>query len=115
MRPRKNWSLIYRAPGGKPEFAPVFEVLSTIPCITADAMALLAGEQPSAALNVQQLKAFANRARLQEAAMLKAVGDTVGVRQRNLVVSSRAQSHPDEVLRTCGLWHPFRLRLSDRR
>jgi serine/threonine-protein kinase HipA len=74
----KNWSLIYRGAGDKPEFAPVCDVLSTIPYIPADEMALsLAGERPFKALNAQRWKAFANRARLPEAAVLKAVVDTV--------------------------------------
>lgn len=74
----KNWSLIYSGAGDKPQLAPVYDVLSTIPYIPADAMALsLAGERPFKALNVQRWKAFANRARLPEAAVLKAVGDTV--------------------------------------
>ncbi|WP_210249337.1 type II toxin-antitoxin system HipA family toxin [Neorhizobium alkalisoli] len=74
----KNWSLIYRGAGDKPDFAPVYDVLSTIPYIPSDAMALsLAGERAFKALNVPRWKAFANRARLPEAAVLKAVVDTV--------------------------------------
>lgn len=74
----KNWSLIYRGAGEKPEFALVYDLLSTIPYIPADAMALsLAGERAFRALNAQRWKAFANRARLPEAAVLKAVVDTV--------------------------------------
>lgn len=74
----KNWSLIYREAGEKPQLAPVYDVLSTIPYIPADAMALsLAGERSFKALNVQRWKAFANRARLPEAAVLKTVTDTV--------------------------------------
>lgn len=74
----KNWSLIYRGVGDKPKLAPVYDVLSTIPYIPADAMALsLAGERPFKAMSVQRWKAFANRARLPEAAVLKAVVDTV--------------------------------------
>ena len=74
----KNWSLIYRGAGDKPELAPVYDVLSTIPYIPADAMALsLAGERSFKAMNVQRWKAFANRARLPEAAVLKAVTETV--------------------------------------
>ncbi len=73
----KNWSLIYRE-AGEPLLAPVYDVLSTIPYIPADAMALsLAGERPFKALNVQRWKAFANRARLPEAAVLRAVVDTI--------------------------------------
>jgi serine/threonine-protein kinase HipA len=74
----KNWSLIYREAGYKPQLAPVYDVLSTVPYIPADAMALsLAGERPFKALNVQRWKAFANRARLPEAAVLQAATETV--------------------------------------
>jgi len=74
----KNWSLIYREAGDKPQLAPVYDVLSTVPYIPADAMALsLAGERSFKALNVPRWKAFANRARLPDAAVLKVVVDTV--------------------------------------
>lgn len=73
----KNWSLIYRGAGDKPELAPVYDVLSTVPYIPADSMALsLAGERPFKAMNAQRWKALANRARLPEAAVLKAVLET---------------------------------------
>lgn len=75
----KNWSLIYREAGDKPQLAPVYDVLSTVPYIPADAMALsLASERPFKAINAQRWKAFANRARLPEAAVLNAVVETVG-------------------------------------
>ncbi len=74
----KNWSLIYREAGDNPQLAPIYDVLSTIPYIPADAMALsLAGERPFKALNAQRWKAFANRARLPEAAVLSSVVDTI--------------------------------------
>jgi serine/threonine-protein kinase HipA len=74
----KSWSLIYRGAGDKPDLAPVYDVLSTIPYIPADAMALsLAGDRCFKALNAQRWKAFANRARLPEAVVLKAVADMV--------------------------------------
>jgi serine/threonine-protein kinase HipA len=66
----KNWSLIYRGAGDGPALAPVYDVLSTIPYIPTDAMALsLAGERSFTAMNAQQWKTFANRARLPEAAV----------------------------------------------
>ncbi|WP_426230590.1 type II toxin-antitoxin system HipA family toxin [Pararhizobium sp. DWP3-4] len=72
----KNWSLIYRGIGNKPALAPVYDVLSTIPYIPADAMALsLAAERSFKALTAQRWKAFANRARLPEPAVLNAVVD----------------------------------------
>jgi serine/threonine-protein kinase HipA len=74
----KNWSLIYHGVGDKPELAPVYDVLSTIPYISADSMALsLAGERAFKALYGQRWKAFANRARLPEAAVLRSVVDTI--------------------------------------
>jgi serine/threonine-protein kinase HipA len=74
----KNWSLIYRETGDKPALAPIYDVLSTVPYIPADAMALsLAGERSFKAMNAQCWKAFANRARLPEAAVLRAVKETV--------------------------------------
>jgi serine/threonine-protein kinase HipA len=74
----KNWSLIYRGYGDKPELAPIYDVLSTVPYIPADAMALsLGGERSFKALVAQRWKIFANRARLPEPAVLKAVIDVV--------------------------------------
>ena len=113
----KNWSLIYREAGGKPQLAPVYDVLSTIPYIPADAMALsLGGERPFKAMSVQRWKAFANRARLPDAAVLKAVADTVervnarwwSLPERKVVpekVLERIDTHLrliTTVLRTCG-------------
>ncbi|MBP2551652.1 serine/threonine-protein kinase HipA [Neorhizobium galegae] len=74
----KNWSLIYHGKGDKPALAPVYDVLSTVPYIPSDAMALsLAGERSFKAMNAQRWKVFAHRARLPEAAVLKAVTETV--------------------------------------
>lgn len=70
----KNWSLIYRGDGDKPDLAPIYDVLSTVPYIPADAMALsLGGERSFKALAAPRWKAFANRARLPEPAVLKTV------------------------------------------
>ena len=74
----KNWSLIYHGKGDVPALAPVYDVLSTVPYIPSDSMALsLAGERPFKAMNAQRWKVFAHRARMPEAAMLKAVTETV--------------------------------------
>lgn len=73
----KNWSLIYRGAGDRPALAPVYDGLSSVPYIPTDAMALsLAGERSFKAMDAQRWKTFANRARLPEAAVLKAVTDT---------------------------------------
>jgi serine/threonine-protein kinase HipA len=74
----KNWSLIYRDNGFIPELAPIYDVLSTVPYIPADTAALsLGGERSFKALNAQRWKIFANRARLPEPAVLKAVVEIV--------------------------------------
>ncbi|WP_438755142.1 type II toxin-antitoxin system HipA family toxin [Pararhizobium sp. O133] len=74
----KNWSLIYPGDGNKPRLAPIYDVLSTVPYIPADTMALsLGGERAFKALNAQRWKVFAHRARLPEPAVLKAVVDIV--------------------------------------
>ncbi len=47
----KNWSLVYPGDGRTPKLAPVYDVLSTIPYIPKDGLALsLAGEKPFKAL-----------------------------------------------------------------
>jgi serine/threonine-protein kinase HipA len=74
----KNWSLIYRGDGDKPKLAPIYDVLSTVPYLPVDALALsLGGESSFKALAAPRWKAFANRARLSEPAVLKAVVDIV--------------------------------------
>lgn len=74
----KNWSTIYPGNGNSPAFAPVYDVLSTVPYIPADSMALsLGGERAFKALDASRWKSFANRARLPEPATLKAVAETV--------------------------------------
>lgn len=74
----KNWSLIYPDNGAKPAFSPIYDVLSTVPYIPADTMALsLGGERSFKALTRERWKAFANRAKLPEPAVLKTVLDIV--------------------------------------
>jgi len=74
----KNWSLIYPGAGDTPKLAPVYDVLSTVPYIPSDSMALsLGGEKSFRALLASRWKTFANRARLPQPAVLKAVTETV--------------------------------------
>jgi serine/threonine-protein kinase HipA len=74
----KNWSLIYQGDGDSPTLAPIYDVLSTVPYLPADSMALsLGGERSFKALSAPCWKSFANRARLPEPAVLKAVVETV--------------------------------------
>ncbi|MPL84729.1 Serine/threonine-protein kinase toxin HipA [bioreactor metagenome] len=74
----KNWSLIYPEDGNAPTLAPVYDLLSTIPYLPADDLALsLGGERAFKALTSARWKTFANRAKLPEPAVLKAVAETV--------------------------------------
>jgi serine/threonine-protein kinase HipA len=76
----KNWSLIYPGKGDTPALAPIYDVLSTVPYIPADAIALsLGGERSFKVLTAARWKAFANRARLPEPAVLKVVVETVAL------------------------------------
>lgn len=76
----KNWSLIYPGDGDRPALAPIYDVLSTVPYIPTDAMALSIGRERSfKTLTASRWKAFANRARLSEPAVLNAVVETVAL------------------------------------
>ncbi len=95
----KNWSLIYYGKGNKPALAPVYDVLSTVPYIPSDTMALsMAGERPFKAMNAQRWKVFAHRARLPEAAVLKAVTETVERVNRSWWSLPERAVLPDRVL-----------------
>ncbi len=74
----KNWSLIYRGDGRAPTLAPTYDLLSTVPYIPTDNLALsLGGERSFKALTAPRWKSLANRARLPEPAVLQAVVETV--------------------------------------
>jgi len=73
----KNWSVIYRGDGRKPMLAPAYDVLSTIAYLPGDQFALsLGGAKAFRALTQDRWRNFANRARLPEGAVLKAVAET---------------------------------------
>ena len=74
----KNWSTIYPGDGCKPALAPVYDVLSSVPYLPKDQMALsLGGEKPFKALIPAAWRKFSNRARLPEKAVLLAVHEVV--------------------------------------
>jgi serine/threonine-protein kinase HipA len=73
----KNWSLYYPGDGRSPKLAPVYDVLSTIPYLPRDQLALsAAGEKSFKALTPDRWRSFANRSRLPEGAVAKAVAET---------------------------------------
>jgi serine/threonine-protein kinase HipA len=105
----KNWSLLYPGDGRTPKLAPIYDVLSTIPYIPKDGMALsLAGEKSFKALTPERWRNFANRSRLPEGAVVAAVAETAAtvrdtwsvLPERELVPTqllSRIDAHIDEM------------------
>ena len=74
----KNWSLIYRGDGTTPALAPIYDVLSTVPYIPGDSMALsLGGERAFRSLTPDRWRHFAHRARLPQPAVLQTVAETL--------------------------------------
>ncbi len=96
----KNWSLIYPGDGAAPSLAPVYDVLSTVPYFPGDSLALsLGGEKSFKGVNAARWKAFANRARLPEAAVLRAVVDTAERVNAHWWTLPERANMPDEVLK----------------
>jgi len=96
----KNWSLIYPGDGAVPSLAPIYDVLSTVPYIPADSLALtLGGEKSFKGVNAARWKAFANRARLPEAAVLRAVVETAERVNACWWTLAERANMPDEVLK----------------
>lgn len=105
----KNWSLLYPGDGRTPMLSPVYDVLSTIPYIPKDGMALsLAGEKSFKALTRERWRHFADRSRLPEGAVVTAVAETAAVArdkwkalpERDVVpaqVLERIDAHVDEM------------------
>ncbi|MHC4049233.1 type II toxin-antitoxin system HipA family toxin [Bradyrhizobium sp. 25ACV] len=105
----KNWSLLYPGDGRTPTLSPVYDVLSTIPYIPKDGMALsLAGEKSFKALTQERWRNFANRSRLPEGAVVTAVAETAAIArdkwsalpERDVVpaqVLERIDAHVDEM------------------
>ena len=95
----KNWSLIYPGDGGRPALAPVYDLLSTVPYIPADNLALsLGGERSFKAMSAPRWRAFANRARLPEPAVMKAVVETVARVNRHWWTLPEREAVPAPVL-----------------
>ena len=91
----KNWSLIYPEGDGPPALSPIYDMLSTVPYLPADGMALtLGGERSFKALTPSRWKAFANRARLPEPAVLAAVATGPSTTQPSSPLASSAAARP---------------------
>jgi serine/threonine-protein kinase HipA len=74
----KNWSMIYPGDGRVAALAPVYDVLSSVPYLPKDQMALsLGGAKPFKTLTPAVWRKFSNRARLPEKAVLLAVEEVV--------------------------------------
>lgn len=95
----KNWSLLYPADGLKPTLSPVYDVLSTIPYIPKDGLALsLAGEKSFKALTLERWRNFANRSRLPEGAVMSAVAETAAAVRGKWSVLAERDVVPAQVL-----------------
>jgi len=105
----KNWSLLYPGDGRTPMLSPVYDMLSTVPYIPKDGLALsLAGEKSFKALTPERWRNFANRSRLPEGAVMNAVAETAAavrdkwpiLPERDVVpapVLERIDAHIDEM------------------
>jgi serine/threonine-protein kinase HipA len=72
----KNWSFIYED-GRTPNLSPAYDMVSTIPYIPNDGLALnLAGTKAMQAITLDHFKKLAEKARLPEALILQTVRDT---------------------------------------
>lgn len=95
----KNWSLLYPGDGRTPTLSPVYDVLSTIPHIPKDGMALsLAGEKSFKALTQERWRSFANRSRLPEGAVMTAVAETAALVRAKWSVLPERDVVPAQVL-----------------
>jgi serine/threonine-protein kinase HipA len=96
----KNWSLLYPGDGRTPTLSPVYDMLSTIPYIPKDGMALsLAGEKSFKALTPERWRSFANRSRLPEGAVVTAVAETVAAVRDTWSVLPERDVVPGQVLK----------------
>lgn len=95
----KNWSLLYPGDGRTPTLSPVYDMLSTIPYIPNDGMALsLAGEKSFKALTQERWRSFANRSRLPEGAVMTAVAETAALVRAKWSVLPERDVVPAQVL-----------------
>ncbi|TWB88969.1 serine/threonine-protein kinase HipA [Bradyrhizobium macuxiense] len=111
----KNWSTIYPGDGLTPALAPVYDVLSSVPYLPKDQMALsLGGEKPFKALTPIVWRKFSNRARLPEKAVLLAVEEVVAsvnahwwkLPERGVVPTSVLQRIDDHVRMMSNVLNP---------
>ena len=78
----KNWSLLY-PDGRKPVLSPAYDFVSTVPYIPGDTLALSFGKNKSLeSVTVDQVRRFAEVARLPMKPVMDIVGDTVEKTQR---------------------------------
>lgn len=69
----KNWSVIHPADGGRPRLSPAYDLVSTVPYIAGEKMALsIAGEKEFSALTQDRWRSFAVKAKLPERAVIDA-------------------------------------------
>lgn len=95
----KNWSLLYAGDGRTPTLSPIYDVLSTVPYIPKDGLALsLAGEKSFKGLTQERWRHFADRSRLPEGAVVTAVAETAAVARDKWSVLPERDVVPAQVL-----------------
>jgi serine/threonine-protein kinase HipA len=95
----KNWSLLHPGDGRTPKLAPIYDVLSKIPYIPKDRMALsLVGEKSFKDPTPERWRNFANRSRLPEGAVVTAVAETVSAVRNKWPLLAERDVVPPQVL-----------------
>ncbi len=85
----KNWSLIYAGNGNTPEFAPIYDVLSTIPYIPTDSMALaIGGERAFRGLTARRWKSIRTAREASRTSGSQGSGPNGRTGQRGMVASA---------------------------
>lgn len=96
----KNWSLIYRD-GKTPTLAPAYDMLSTMPYLPQEKLALkLAGQRNMRAISATHFSKLANKAGVPERLVLKTVRETVESTRTAWAQQGKHYDLPAEI-RTC--------------
>jgi len=93
----KNWSFIYQD-GRTPSLAPAYDLLSTIPYIPQDTLALkLGGTKDMQIIGLEHFKKLIQKAQIPEHLVLQTVQDTVNATFTAWADNHRHYNLPDEI------------------
>jgi serine/threonine-protein kinase HipA len=95
----KNWSLLY-PDGRKPVLSPAYDVVSTLPYIPGDTLALSFGKTKSLeGVTVDQVRRFADTARLPMKPVMDIVRDIIEKTQRGWKELPQKDLLPNDILK----------------